>query len=140
MDRIIGHLAGFASRGAALWRRFARHRTFKAAWIAIALAILYWGPIASDRYVSEATIIVERTDFSGGSQMDFASLLTGGKGGHDLLLLREYLLSVDMLRKLDARFHLRAHFSDPRRDPLSRMWPEGTSQEWFHRYYLSRVG
>jgi capsular polysaccharide transport system permease protein len=44
-----------------------------------------------------------------------------------------------MLKKLDAALNLRAHFSDSQRDPLSRMWFEDASMEWFHRFYLSRV-
>ncbi len=72
--------------------------------------------------------------------MDFSSLL-GGAGGSrsDELLLRDHLLSLDMLGKLDAALDLRGHYSDPRRDLLSRMWRKDEPVEWFHRHYLSRV-
>ncbi|WP_020654751.1 hypothetical protein [Massilia niastensis] len=103
-------------------------------------AALYWGVIASDRYVSQANVIVQRTDMAGSHTMDFSSLLGGVNGSRsDELLLRNYLLSMDMLRKLDAKLHLRAHFSDSGRDPLSRMWSKDVSDEWFLQYYLSRV-
>lgn len=117
-----------------------RRRTFGAAIIASLLASLYWGFIASDRYVSEAHVIIQRTDLASGRGMDFSSLL-GGMGGSstDQLLLRSYMLSVDMLNKLDGQLQLRAHYSDPQRDLLSRMWSRETPLEWFHRYYLSRV-
>ncbi len=118
-----------------------RRRTFGAAFIASLLAALYWGFIASDRYVSEAHVIIQRTDLGGGQGMDFSSLLgnMGGGSAADQLLLRDYLLSVDMLKKLDARLNLRAHYSGWHRDPLSRMWSEDAPLEYFHRHYLSRV-
>lgn len=117
-----------------------RRRILSSAVIASLLAAVYWLAVASDRYVSEARVIIQRTDLAGGQSMDFSSLL-GGAGGSraDQLLLRDHLLSVDMLKKLDAALNLRAHYSDPQHDPLTRMWPQDTPAEWFHRYYLSRV-
>ncbi len=118
-----------------------RQRTLRIIVIASSLAIVYWGIIASDRYVSEAHIIIQRTDMAKGTTMDIGSLLSGSGGNNkgDQLLLRDYLLSVDMLNKLDAKLDLRAHYSDWMRDPLSRMWAKDTSQEYFHSHFLSRV-
>jgi capsular polysaccharide transport system permease protein len=118
-----------------------RRRTFAAALGAALLGTLYWGLIASDRYVSEAHIIIQHTDLAGSQSMDFGSLIGAfnGTSRADQLFLRDHLLSIDMLKKLDARLGLRAHYSDSRRDPLSRMWFADASMEWFHRYYLSRV-
>ncbi|MGO4326118.1 chain-length determining protein [Cupriavidus sp. 2TAF22] len=104
------------------------------------LAIVYWGVVAADRYVSEAKVVVERSDAVGATTTDFyASLLGANAPPRDLLLLREYLLSVDMLNKLDATLALKGHYSDPRRDALSRLWPADASLERFHDYYLGRV-
>ena len=105
------------------------------------LAAVYWLVIASDRYVSDAHIIIERTDLAGGQSMDFSSLLGGSISGSraDQLLLRDHLLSVDMLKKIDSALNLRAHYSDKHRDPLSRMWFQNTPIEKFYLYYLSRV-
>lgn len=134
-------------RGLLRWNRswlaqqFRRRDTLTAAIIASLLAMLYWGFIASDRYVSEAHIVIQQTDLAGGQSADVMSLL-GGVGGvnrADQLFLRDHLLSVDMLEKLDDRLNLRAHFSDSSHDLLSRMWFEDASIERFHRYYLSRV-
>jgi capsular polysaccharide transport system permease protein len=118
-----------------------RRRSIGAAVIASVLAAIYWLAIASDRYVSDAHVVIQRTDLSGGQGMDFSNLLAGAGNGSraDQLLLREHLLSVDMLKKLDAALDLRTHYSDPRRDLLSRMWFRDASMEWFHRHYLSRV-
>lgn len=118
-----------------------RRRAFGAAFVASVLAALYWGVIASDRYVSEARVIVQRTDLGAGQVMDVGSLLGGVTSGSlaDQLLLRDHLLSVDMLKKLDARLNLRAHYSDWHRDPIARMWLADADMEWFHRHYLSRL-
>ncbi|MEP6588754.1 MAG: chain-length determining protein [Polaromonas sp.] len=117
-----------------------RRRIIGAAVIFSLLSAFYWLVVASDRYVSEAHVIIQRTDLAGGQSMDFSSLL-GGAGGSraDQLLLRDHLLSVDMLKKLDASLNLRAHYSNSARDPFSRMWSKNTEMEWFYRHYLSRV-
>ncbi|WP_085318105.1 chain-length determining protein [Derxia lacustris] len=128
-----------AARRKSRWRRYP---AFTAAFVATLLAALYWGLIASPRYVSEAHVIIQQADMPGGGQsVDFSSLL-GGIGGGDRpnqMLLRDHLLSVDMLEKLDARLHLREHYSDPSRDPLSRLYARDSSIEWFYSYYQSRV-
>lgn len=117
-----------------------RRRIIGAAVVFSALSAVYWVFIASDRYVSEAHVIIQRTDFAGGPNLDFSSLLGGANGGRaDQLLLRSHLLSVDMLKKLDAALHLRAHYADPQRDPLSRMWDKDAPIERFHKHYLERV-
>ena len=129
-----------AGLGGRLKQWLRKRGVFGVAGIACAAAALYWGVIASDRYVSQANVIVQRTDMAGGQSMDFSSLLGGANGSRsDELLLRNYLLSMDMLHKLDAKLHLRAHFSDSARDPLSRMWSKDVADEWFLEYYLSRV-
>lgn len=105
------------------------------------LTVGYW-LFASDRYVSEAIVIIQNTEQIGAPGLDLATMLGGIGGGvskPDQLLLREHLLSVDMLKKLDAALDLRSHYSDPRRDFASRMWCKDASIEWFHRHYLSRV-
>lgn len=105
-----------------------------------ALSTGYW-LFSSDRYVSEAIVLIQNTEQISMPTFDIATVL-GGLGSiskPDQLLLREHLLSVDMLKKLDADFNLRAHYSDRRRDFASRMWFKDAAIEWFHRHYLSRV-
>jgi BexC/CtrB/KpsE family polysaccharide export inner-membrane protein len=106
------------------------------------LSIPYWLLIASDRYVSEARVLLQKTDqLSGLATGGLASIVSGSGGPNrgDQLLLREYLLSVDMLKKLDAAFDLRTHYSDTKMDFISRMWFEDPQMERFYRYWLSRV-
>ena len=105
------------------------------------IATAYWIFFASDRYVSDANVIIRKTDSMSAPAFDISMFVTGIAGANrsDQLLLREYLLSVDMLKKLDAALDLRSHYSDKQQDIISRMWFQDASMEWFHRHYLSRV-
>ena len=132
----VQSVSGFALR---THKRFSERRPLQIAMLAILLALVYWGLVASDRYVSEAHVIVDRTDLGSSQVMDFGALLTGTKGNHDLLLLRDHLLSMDMLRKLDEKLDLRGHYSDVSYDIVSRLWRRDVPLEEFHEYYLSRV-
>lgn len=101
---------------------------------------IYWMGVASDLYVSEAHIVIQRTDLGGGESMDFATLLGGGGDSQvDQLLVQDHLLSVDMLKKLDTVLNLREHYSNSENDLLSRMWFRETEIEKFHAYYLTRI-
>lgn len=117
-----------------------RHAFLAAVVLACVLASLYWAVLASDRYVSEAHIVLQRTDSTAGQASDLGALLTGGNGNRgDQMLLRDHLLSTDMLRQLDAGLGLRAHFSDSQRDLLSRLWQADTPDELFLHYMRSRI-
>jgi capsular polysaccharide transport system permease protein len=113
---------------------------FAGALLVALLTSIYWLFIASDRYVSEAHVIIQRTELTGGATTDFAGLLSGGSTANrgDQLILRDYLRSVDIVRKLDVALNLRSHYSNFWIDPFSRMESDPTIEE-LHRYYLSRV-
>lgn len=117
------------------------HPLIALAVIASLLSALYWWVLASDRYVSEARIMVQRTDLPGGANMDFSGVLSGILGGGsnntDQLMLRDYLTSVDMLQRLDSQLALRKHYSDSSHDVFSRLWRD--EMEWFKQYFYNRV-
>jgi capsular polysaccharide transport system permease protein len=108
--------------------------------VSIAIAIIYWGFIASDRYVSEAHVVMQSPEILP-SNMDFSSVLTGASGAatKDLLLLADHLKSVDMLKKLDKKLDLRSHYSNMNIDYLSRLEDKYVPIEYLHEYYLKRV-
>lgn len=118
------------------------NRLFRGIYISIIagafLFCLYW-LFSSDRYVSDATIIIQNPDTMTASGFDLAALMSGGLSLPDQLLLQEHLLTVDMLKKVDAKLDLRSHYSDSSRDIASRMWFKDASMEWFHRHYKGRV-
>ncbi|ALM87360.1 chain-length determining protein [Bordetella sp. N] len=110
--------------------------------LVVGLAVsVYWGFFASDRYVSEANVIIRKTDSANLPSPDLVSLLGAGASlsvsRADQLLLRDYLLSLDMLKKLDARLDLRKHFSNSSYDIVSRLWFKDI--EFFYRFYLRMV-
>ncbi len=122
-------------------RRFwQRQPIFSAAAVISLVGALYWGLIASDRYLAEARVIIQRADISGGQSMDFSSLITGAGGVNraDQLLMRDHLLSLDTLRKLEARLKLRQHYSS-QGDWLSRLWDAQVPLEHFLDHYRARV-
>ena len=122
-------------------RSILRMKVLAIAILASLLAIIYWAVIASDRYVSEAQVLIQRTDMASSQALDFTSLLSGGDGvsRSDQMLLRNRLLSLDMLQLLDKELGLREHYSSHDHDILSRMFFHDASLEFFHRHFLSRV-
>jgi capsular polysaccharide transport system permease protein len=112
-------------------------------WLACLLSIVmvdsYWAFYASNRYVSESNIVLESPQAAAPS-LDFSSLLSNSSGkGAEMLLLRDYLLSVDMLRKVDAAVDFRKHYADKQYDFFSRLYAEDGPMEELHEYYLGRV-
>lgn len=108
------------------------------------LAILicgYWLIVASDRYESSASMIIRKTDSLAQQSVDLPLLISGVSSASrpDQLLLREYLLSVDLLKKLDVKLKLRRHYSDHHYDIFSRLWQENMPMELFQRYFEKRV-
>lgn len=120
------------------------NRIFKGIFFVVYLISLvtciYW-IMASDRYVSDAVVLVQNTETgSSSSPSDLLSMFTGGSGSKtDQMLLIEFLTSVDMLNKLDKEIDLRGHYSDKSADIISRLWSKDISSEWFYKYFQKRV-
>lgn len=107
--------------------------------LAIALVTGYWCLWASDRYVSESNVVLESPQIAPPT-LNFSSLLSGtGAASGDMLLLRDYLLSVDMLRKVDAELGFRKHYASTDVDTFSRLLDEEVPIEELHQYYLKLV-
>ncbi|MFU8814643.1 MAG: chain-length determining protein, partial [Pseudomonadales bacterium] len=109
-------------------------------WLAVLIAIVgaggYWWLWATDRYVSEANVVLQSARMA---QPEFSmSSILGGGSSNDLLMLRDHLRSVDMLRKLDTALDLRNHYASNHIDALSRIAADAP-MEHLHRYYLKRV-
>lgn len=107
--------------------------------VATVLVSLYWALWASDRYVSQANVVLESPQIAAPT-LSFQSLLGGGSANSgDMLLLRDYLLSVDMLRKADAELKLREHYTQSNIDFFSELSTRDDTIEELHKYYLKRV-
>ncbi|MGA0610306.1 capsular biosynthesis protein [Caldimonas sp. KR1-144] len=108
--------------------------------IPVALGIVYYGLIASARYVSEATVALQRAG-NDGSAIPGAALLLAGinpQSREDTLYLKQYIHSLALLTKLEERLQLRKHFSQRRLDLAVHLSPEA-NQEEFLEYYRQRV-
>ena len=102
-------------------------------------AAFYWGITASARYVSETNIILQSPQLSP-PRLDFTSLVGGGGSTNgDLLFLKDYLLSYDMLRQIDEIVDFRTHYSNQSIDYFSRLKSSTLPIEELHTYYLSRI-
>lgn len=105
---------------------------------AIFLAILYWGLIATDRYVSETNIVLQSPEINP-TGFNISSLLSGTQGSGDLLLLKDHLESVDMLLKLQKNLNIRAHYASKDIDFLSRLSREDVELEKLFKYMQKRI-
>lgn len=104
------------------------------------LATIYYTVIASDRYVSESIVSVKSASVSSSPYTGMVGSPTGVglAAWEDTMYLLDYVHSDALLRELDSKLKLRAHFEAPRADLLYRMMP-GISQERFRDYYQDRV-
>lgn len=107
--------------------------------VLIIIVSLYWSLWASSRYVSETNVVLESPQIAAPS-LNFQTLLSGGGGGAtDMLLLRDYLLSVDMLKKVDDELDFRTHYSADGVDFISSLASPDVTIEELHQYYLKQV-
>lgn len=101
------------------------------------LISLYYGAIASKRYVSEAKLTIRQNGASQETGSIVNMLRGGGSSREDNQHLREYVLSLDMLEYLEKAVGLRQAYQQ-QGDYLSRLWP-WASQEEVLNYYRKRV-
>lgn len=106
--------------------------------VAIVLATVYWALLATDRYVSRAHIVLQTSEITPAG-FNISSLLSGTTGAGDLLLLKDHLESVHMLRTLDRKLDLRSHYASKDIDRLARMSRPDLPMEKFHDYMAGRI-
>lgn len=108
--------------------------------VPMALSAIYLGLFAADRYVSVSMVGLRSSSGEAAALAGVASLLSSvsGPGNQDTYFLRDYMGSLGLLKKLDERLAVRAHYEAQLRDPLFRLWG-WASQEWFLDYFRSRV-
>lgn len=102
------------------------------------LYILTW---ASPRYVSEFEVTYQTFRPTQNLSSGLVESLVGSSQNNNIDLgsiLYEYIRSPALLDKLDAQLHLRAYYSDPKVDYLSRLGTSA-SRENFLDYYRWRV-
>lgn len=109
------------------------------------LAIVYFGLIASDVYLSESHFIVTTPDRQAASS-PLTMLMSKNPGfaraNNDTYTVQNFILSRDVLKLLEEKFNLVKTYSHPKIDILNRYtgwdwW--NNSFEDFHRYYQSKI-
>jgi len=119
-------------------RFFKRNPFWALTLVAILVVVVYWTFIATDRYVSRAHIVLQTPEIVP-TGLNVSSLLSGTSGAGDLLLLKDHLESVAMLKTLQQRLDLRSHYANTDIDWLSRMGSVNQPIEKFHEYIKSRI-
>ncbi len=100
-----------------------------------ALTTGYYVGIASPQFESVAIFTVQSSELRSGLAMDgLLAGLTSGGGGHDALAVRDYVLSRDMLARLDKAHQFISHYKDSRQDLLSRMAGDSSFEDAYEYF------
>jgi capsular polysaccharide transport system permease protein len=86
-----------------------------------ALATGYYAGVASPQYESYSLFTVQSSELRPSLGMDGLIAGLGGGVSHDALAVRDYVLSRDMLSRLDKAHGFIAHYKDGRQDFFSRL-------------------
>ena len=101
------------------------------------LALFYYGLLATDLYQSESKYTIQSAEVRSMSGLDslFGSLPVGGSAGeHDARAVQDYVLSRDVLRRLDREEGFIRHFQDDAIDWLARIPADATFEEAYEYY------
>ncbi|WP_217806119.1 hypothetical protein [Chromobacterium violaceum] len=135
--------AAMSAVSALPWLRFFQRDKLAALLIALPLLLtsLYFATLSQDRYVSEARVVVKRGADDKAGSLDLGALLGGGASTlrEDAMLLQQYILSPDMLARLDQALNLKQAFGQPAGWDWFYRLPAGAVREDFLDYYRNRV-
>lgn len=120
------------------WKQSLKLGSFMWVVACFAIAVLYFGIIASDRYVSRAELVIKQADQIKMLPDALSMLGIGGSNHEDVLLVQDYLKSPDLLNKLDKELGLKAHYQSHSVDYFSRL-PDDVSREKFIEYYRNHL-
>ena len=100
------------------------------------VALLYFGVLAADMYQSESKYTIQGSDIAGGSLDSVIGALSVGGGSveFDARAVQEYILSRDVLRRLDREEGFIRHHQNAAIDWVARI-PAGATFEEAYEYY-----
>lgn len=101
-----------------------------------ALATAYYAHFASPQFESYAIFGVQSSELRPSLGMDgfLAGLASGSGAGHDALAVRDYVLSRDMLARLDKEQGFVAHYKNPSQDLISRLGGDASFEEAYEYF------
>ncbi len=115
--------------------------SYKSVFFLMFFVLIYYAFIAAPRYVSEAYISVRSAGENQGSSLNgLSALISPGtvNSNEDLIFLKTYITSLDMLKILDEKIAIRKLYEEQKLDFIFRLY-ENDSQETFLNFYRSRV-
>ncbi|WP_072444769.1 MULTISPECIES: hypothetical protein [Burkholderia] len=112
--------------------------------IPVTVAIVYYGFVAADVYVSESRFVVRSEQRQPGGSLlgSFLAESSLGRAQDDAWIVNDYVLSMDALKALDHEIQLRKRVGDPHGDIVSRFPQFGSADatyEKFLDYYRDRI-
>lgn len=102
------------------------------------LAAGYYGGLASDQYESFSHVTVHSSELRPSLGIESLLGITGAPATRDTLVVRDYVLSRDMLARLERDHGFIEHFRQPGADVLTRLPADATFEEAYE-YYESKV-
>lgn len=120
------------------WKKSLKLGSFQWVLACFSIAVIYFGFIASDRYVSRAELVVKQADQIKMLPDALSMLGLGGSNHQDILLIQDYLKSADLLDKVDKELGLKAHYQSHKVDYFSRL-PDNVTREEFLKYYREHL-
>ena len=122
-------------------RTVAKSRPFVLYTAVMALMLgVYFFVIAAPLYVSSTSFSIRGREQAPAAAAGLIAMVGGGGGGSGMETaeVNQYVMSYEMLEKLDQRFHLRELYSRPRLDFARHMSPTA-SREQFLAFYRRMV-
>jgi len=101
------------------------------------VAAFYYGVVASDRYVSNATFMIEENGSNAASFQGMSILGMTPHSGNDEKILENFIRSDDMLLYLDQELNLKQHYQETG-DWISSL-PGDASREDFLSYFREHL-
>ena len=136
--RFVKDSRAYSTAQKGLYITWAKLGSFALVVLASFVLVLYFGFIASPRYVSEVQFVVKQ---SGGNDLPLAGIASLGAVSNsmrDALIIKEFIESRDMAEALDAAIQLKSHFQQTGADMFSRL-PEDATVEDFVKYYRAHI-
>jgi capsular polysaccharide transport system permease protein len=119
-------------------RRLAKRLTLYVV-LPTALATAYYAGLASEQFESYSLFTVQSSEMRPALAVDgLLAGLAGGGPSHDALAVRDYVLSRDMLAKLDKEHGFIAHYKNSRNDWFSRLASDASFEDAYE-YFAHKV-
>ncbi len=134
----IVRLSPYAELGMQKFRQFSRPqglllRLLVSCVLLPSLAVfLYLALFASDIYLAEAKFAIRNQNQQQSMDMLSTFFRTSSSTASDSYIVQKYIQSMDMIDKVDAKLHIREHYSDRSHDIWYRLTRNATQDQMLH--------